>query len=160
MTRLLLLLSLWMLAATSLAGDYREIDWLELIPPDEIAQLDKLQNSIDHEGSAPAFQWESARTVAKMDGAEGKLVGYIVPISVSPRNEILEFFLVPFFGACIHVPPPPPNQIVHVKPAEPLPMVDIWDPYWVEGTVRIRPVENTTAKAAYAIDPVRIVRYE
>lgn len=160
MKRILLFLSLWLLAVAALAKDYREIDWLELMPPEEIALLEKLQSSIDHEGTGPVSQFESAKTVDKMDGVEGKLVGYIVPIGVSPQNEILEFFLVPYFGACIHVPPPPPNQIIHVKPDKPLPMVDIWDPYWVEGTVRIRKVENAMAKSSYAIDPVRVVPYQ
>mgnify|MGYP000211942351 CR=1 FL=1 len=147
-------------AAPVVSGAAEEIDWLELMPEDEIRMLEEMAGMIDHSGDGPPMEFNSTRTVPEVDGREGKVVGYIVPLSINETNQILEFFLVPYFGACIHVPPPPPNQLIHVKPAEPLPMVNIWDPYWVEGTVRIRPIENSMAKASYAIDPVRIVPYE
>lgn len=142
------------------AQEYPEIDWLELMPEDEIKALEEMQGMIDHSGDAPPMEFNSDRTVPEVDGRNGKIVGYIVPLSVSETNEILEFFLVPYFGACIHVPPPPPNQLIHVKAATPIPMVNIWDPYWVEGSVHIRPIENSMAKASYSMDPVRVVPYE
>jgi uncharacterized protein len=142
------------------AQDFPEIDWLELMPEDEIKMLEEMQGMIDHSGDAPAMEFNSTRTVPEVDGRNGKIVGYIVPLSVNETNEILEFFLVPYFGACIHVPPPPPNQLIHVKADKPIPMVNIWDPYWVEGSVRIRPIENSMAKASYSMDPVRVVPYE
>ena len=146
--------------APASAQDYPEIDWLELMPEDEVRALEEMQNVIDHSGDAPQSEVMSDRTVPEMDGREGKIVGYIVPLSVSETNEILEFFLVPYFGACIHVPPPPPNQLIHVKADEPIPMVNIWDPYWVEGSVHVRTIENSMAKASYTMEPVRVVPYE
>jgi hypothetical protein len=50
-----------------------------------------------------------------LDGQNIRLPGYIVPLEVSEEGRTTEFLLVPYFGACIHVPPPPSNQIVHVK---------------------------------------------
>ena len=158
--RLLISLLFLITPALAPAEEFREIDWLELMPPEEIELLEKMQDSIDHSGMMSMEQVGSSATVLAMDGTRGKMVGYIVPISISSRNEILEFFLVPYFGACIHVPPPPPNQIIHVKPAQPMPMIEIWDPYWVEGTLRIRKIENTMASASYAIDPVNVVPYQ
>lgn len=158
--RLLIPLLFLIVPALSPAEEFREIDWLELMPPEEVEALERMVESIDHSGMGSMEQFGSDATVAAMDGARGKMVGYIVPISISPRNEIIEFFLVPYFGACIHVPPPPPNQIIHVRPERPMPMIEIWDPYWVEGTVRIRKIENTMAKASYAIDAVNVVPYQ
>lgn len=158
--RLLPLVLFALMAALPLrAEELKEIDWIELMPAEEVAKLEALNESVDHSGDSPGFTWESANTVPEMDGRRGKLPGYIVPISVSPKNEILEFFLVPYFGACIHVPPPPPNQILYVKPKEPLPMVHIWDAFWVEGTIRIQEVKNEMAHSAYAIELDKVEPY-
>lgn len=141
------------------AEELKEIDWMELMPPEELAKLEALSQSVDHSGSAADYSWESATPVLSMEGRRGKLPGYIVPISVSPKNEILEFFLVPYFGACIHVPPPPPNQIIYIKPKEPLPMVHIWDAYWVHGTFRLQTVQNELGASAYSIELVKVELY-
>ena len=57
--------------------------------------------------------WDNAPTNPKMDGARVRLPGYVVPLE-EVKGELKEFLLVPYFGACIHSPPPPANQIVHV----------------------------------------------
>jgi hypothetical protein len=151
------------LAATApaIASDLREIDWLEMIPPDELAELEKMSEiQIDHNSETPAPVLGSARTVQKMDGVQGKLPGYIVPLATDERNRVTEFFLVPYYGACIHVPPPPANQIVYVKPDEPVENVQIWSPYWIEGTMQIRQQQNEVASASYSFDATRIVPYQ
>ena len=58
--------------------------------------------------------WDNAPTNPKMDGARVRLPGYVVPLE-EVKGELKEFLLVPYFGACIHSPPPPANQIVHVR---------------------------------------------
>ncbi|MEC8427830.1 MAG: DUF3299 domain-containing protein, partial [Pseudomonadota bacterium] len=65
---------------------------------------------------------------------------------------ITEFFLVPFFGACIHVPPPPPNQIIYAKYPVGLKLEALYDPFWITGTLRATITENDMATSAYAID--------
>ncbi len=143
------------------ASELREIDWLEMIPPDELAELEKMSEiEIDHNSDAPAPILGSGRTVEKMDGAKGKLPGYIVPLQTDARNRVTEFFLVPYYGACIHVPPPPGNQIVYVKPEQPIENVEIWNPYWIEGTMRIQPQSNDVASASYSFDATRILPYQ
>ena len=59
---------------------------------------------------------------------------------------------MPYFGACIHVPPPPANQIVYGRLDEPIEMVNIWDAFWMEGTLNIEDVSNETADSAYTMD--------
>jgi hypothetical protein len=52
------------------------------------------------------------------------------------QTEMNEFLLVPFVGACIHVPPPPPNQIILVRSREPVEIGGLFDPVWVTGEFR------------------------
>jgi len=140
----------------------REIDWLELMPPEDLAALQAM-GEIDHSGygeDAAAGPMNDAmtstKTVAKMNGAKGKIPGYVVPVAFDDRGRITELFLVPYFGACIHMPPPPPNQIIHIKPKTPLPAGQIWDAYWAVGTVRIAMTENDMALSAYSMDLDRL----
>jgi len=159
----LLFLSLALTLSTAAAAntELREIDWLDMIPPDELAELENMPPiELDHSGATPAPVLGSSRTVPAMDGVEGRLPGYIVPLAADDKNRVTEFFLVPYYGACIHVPPPPGNQIVHVKLDRPIANVQIWNPYWIEGTLRIRGTSNEVAQAAYAFDVDRVVPYE
>jgi hypothetical protein len=63
---------------------------------------------------------------------DGELVRYLLSLEVSGKD-ITEFLLVPWVGACIHTPPPPPNQIVHVKADRPVGNVSLFMPIWVTG---------------------------
>ncbi len=133
-------------------SNVRLIDWLELMPEAERKALEELSMSIDHSGDGPSYDFSSVTTVAKMDGVTGRLAGYVVPIEYDDKGRISELFVVPYFGACIHLPPPPPNQIIHVKPDEPIEARDMWEPYWAIGTLRIANVSNEMAEAAYSME--------
>jgi len=67
-----------------------------------------------------------------LNGQTVRLPGYLLPLEFSGR-QVSEFLLVPWVGACIHTPPPPPNQIVHVKPEKPVEMSGMFAPVWVTG---------------------------
>lgn len=69
---------------------------------------------------------------AELDGQNVRMPGYILPLEFSGKD-ITEFLLVPYVGACIHTPPPPPNQIVHVKSDKPIANVTVFSPVWVTG---------------------------
>ncbi len=69
---------------------------------------------------------------AELDGQTVRMPGYILPLEFSGKD-ITEFLLVPYVGACIHTPPPPPNQIVHVKSDKPIANVTVFSPVWVTG---------------------------
>lgn len=145
--------------APASAQEFPEIDWLELMPEDEIRALEAMQNTIDHSGDAPAMEFDSDRTVAEMDGREGKIVGYIVPLSVSETNEILEFFLVPYFGACIHVPPPPANQLIHVMPDKPIPGKWNMGAVWVSGVLTVARFDSELGNAGYQLRGIKVEEY-
>ncbi|GAB3741125.1 DUF3299 domain-containing protein [Silanimonas algicola] len=137
-------------------SDVREIDWLELLPPEDLKALEEMPE-IDHEGQMQMPQvMSSTKTVAAMDGVKGKVPGYLVPIAFDDQQRVTEMFLVPYFGACVHVPPPPPNQLIYIKPENPIELGNLWDAYWVHGTVRASLVENAMATSAYAMELDRL----
>lgn len=137
-------------------SDVREIDWLELLPPEDLKALEEMPE-VDHQGQMQMPQaMTSTKTVAAMDGVKGKVPGYLVPIAFDDQQRVTEMFLVPYFGACVHVPPPPPNQLIYIKPKNPIELGNLWDAYWVHGTVRASLVENAMATSAYAMELDRL----
>lgn len=136
-----------------------EIDWLALMPPEDIKALEAMPE-IEHDGSGPQVSFTSEKVVEAMNGVKGKLAGYIVPLEADAEGRMVDFFLVPYFGACIHMPPPPPNQIIYVKPKQPVPMTEIWDAYWIHGTLRVARQQNDVAVAVYSMELDRIERVE
>jgi len=133
-------------------AEVREIEWMDLMPEEEAeAWLDD-QGGVQHSGAGPANTFQSHATVGELDGQEIRLPGFVVPVETTAEGKLKEFFLVPYFGACIHVPPPPANQIIYGRLEEPVDMVNIWDAFWMEGTLNIEDVSNETADSAYTMD--------
>lgn len=84
----------------------------------------------------------AAETInAKLDRTRVRILGYALPLEMNGRN-VNEFLLVPYVGACIHEPTPPPNQIVHVKYAQGFESSGLYTPVWVEGPIRTVRVES------------------
>jgi uncharacterized protein len=75
--------------------------------------------------------------VPALDGANVRIAGYLLPIEFE-GDKVTEFLLVPFVGACIHVPPPPANQIVHVRYEEGFTTRGLFAPVWVNGAMATR----------------------
>ena len=166
-----LLLSLLLLPLLSHA-EPPELDWLELMPREDQKALEAMPE-ISHETpeaagtfgqqgglkqqarDLPAVMY-SKKTVARLDGKEVRLGGYPVPLESDAEGKSTLLFLVPYPGACIHVPPPPPNQIVLVRYPEGIVLDDIYAPLWVDGTLHIEPVENELAEAVYALDATSV----
>lgn len=115
LTVLLLAFALLLGSAVARAAP-RELTWSQLIPagaPPAPAPLPihDLANALSEAGPAASQQSPNAPVVKALDGIEAKLPGYIVPLEISEAGLVTEFLLVPYYGACIHVPPPPSNQI-------------------------------------------------
>ena len=73
---------------------------------------------------------------AELNGKMIRIPGYLLPLEFEDKK-VIEFLLVPWVGACIHTPPPPPNQIVHVKLASGFDMGDnMFTPVWVNGVMK------------------------
>lgn len=91
------------------------------------------------------------RVVNELNGKRVRIGGYVVPLDFEATT-IKEFLLVPFVGACIHVPPPPANQIVYVKSEKGVEIAGQFDPVWVTGTMKTEPAFTGLADAGYTID--------
>lgn len=102
--------------------------------------------------------WDNAPTVAAMDGATVKLPGYLVPLETS-KDGLKEFLLVPYFGACIHSPPPPANQIIHVVTPKAVKGFRSMDTVWVSGTLRTQRQNSMMGTSAYRMEAVVVERY-
>ncbi|AZE51457.1 putative lipoprotein [Pseudomonas chlororaphis] len=165
------LLALLMLVALPLwAAEPRDLAWSEMIPPDAPAEvpnmkplhdLSQMSDALAAE-SAPAARQEmpNAPVVQSLDGLSVRLPGYIVPLEVSEEGRTTEFLLVPYFGACIHVPPPPSNQIVHVKSQVGVKLDELYQPYWIEGPMQVKASTSEIADAGYQMEAQKIYVYE
>jgi hypothetical protein len=75
-------------------------------------------------------------TNKELDGSPVRMPGYLLPLEFD-GDKVTEFFLVPYVGACIHTPPPPPNQIVHVRTEQGYTTDGgLYTPVWVSGTMK------------------------
>jgi hypothetical protein len=152
------------------ASNFREITWLDLVPKDWKPQeaLDRKRAESLDDGSALAQQMmkelrrilDTAPTVAALDGADIRMPGYVVPLEHGPDG-LREFLLVPYFGACIHEPPPPANQIVHVVSAQPVPGFQTMSAVWVHGKLKTSRRENGgVGVSGYSMDLARMEPYK
>lgn len=170
MIRILRLLcaSLLLLSSTLVCAAV-EIAWEELVPaelrelqetPLPVHAISALGDLNEEDFGDPALQLEpAAPVVADMHGRRIKLPGYIVPLGITEAMEVEEFLLVPYFGACIHVPPPPSNQIVHVRSTSGIKLADLYQPFWITGVVQVEHMESELANAGYRIEEAGIEPY-
>lgn len=150
--------------------DLRVLTWQEMIPPDAppvklitapIHDLSKMADALSMEAAPAAHQLApDAPVVKSLDGQRVRLPGYIVPLEVSEEGRVTEFLLVPYFGACIHVPPPPPNQIVHVTSELGVKVDELYQPYWIEGPMQVKSSTSELADAGYQMEADKILVYE
>lgn len=91
------------------------------------------------------------RVVTALNGTRVKIGGYVVPLDFESTT-VKEFLLVPFVGACIHVPPPPANQIVYVKTDKGFEVQGTFDPVTVTGTIKTETAFTGIADAGYSIN--------
>jgi hypothetical protein len=98
-----------------------------------------------------------APVVAALDGKRVRIGGYVVSLDFD-ATRVKEFLLVPFVGACIHVPPPPANQIVYVKSEQGLDVSGTFDPVWVTGTLKVATAFTGLAEAGYSLVADKVER--
>lgn len=146
----------------------RDLDWDDMVPKDwnPRAAIDKLGLDRLEDGDPRATlmlekiraDWDRAPVVKALDGVKVRVPGFIVMLDGDARG-VSEFLLVPYFGACIHVPPPPSNQIVHVRPATRVPEKLASYPVWVTGTMRTVQSTTSMASAGYRIEAAQVEEY-
>ena len=111
-----------------------------------LEQAEELEKELDQQGIdvdgllarrdeiAEKRRAQAYSVVEELNGKSIRMPGYVLPVEFDGQK-VIEFFLVPYFGACIHVPPPPPNQMVYVKSDVGIETKGLFDPVWVEGTI-------------------------
>ncbi|MCI2260784.1 DUF3299 domain-containing protein [Xanthomonas indica] len=111
---------------------------------------------IDHSGTQRAAQFGSSQVVKGLEGKRFALDGYVVPLESDDQGKVSELLFVPFYGACIHVPPPPPNQILHVVLRTPIDLPELWDPFHLQGRLHLADFKAVIANATYEAEDATI----
>lgn len=151
-----------------------EISWEQLIPEGfspvqsplenmSREQLDKLFDGSEESEKEIAEIEEMmayAPVVENLDGQRVRLPGYVVPLDFDGQSKMKEFLLVPYYGACIHTPPPPANQVVHANAQEAIVVEDTYMPVWAIGTISTETVKSNLAESGYRLKVERIEPYE
>ena len=159
---------------------FETIEWPDLMPPEVLAillnppeyiaeiedgsaedQISSQMKSAVNQSEEDAYQQELVSTDVNenLDGAMIRIPGFVVPLEFDEEQTISQFFLVPYFGACLHMPPPPPNQIILVNAPKGIQMSALYDPFWIEGQLSTSFQENDMATSAYAMQLQRIEPY-
>ncbi|MEP4959634.1 MAG: DUF3299 domain-containing protein [Roseobacter sp.] len=141
------------------AENYIDLDWEDLMPEGQTAIPQIFQGLIDHTGpSLSSEQPESTGVRSEWNGQIVRLPGFIVPFDYSGTG-VTTFILVPFVGACIHVPPPPANQLVLVTTEEPYESAGLFEAVNVIGKFGISSITTHLAKIGYALSADHIEPY-
>ena len=158
-THFLMLLSAVLISFASIANPPKEIFWEDLIPQGHV-QIDS-QAQANHEGSEQNWVQPDldAPVVKALDGQSVSLPGFVVPLE-GDSELITEFLLVPYFGACIHVPPPPPNQLVHVTIKGGVPIDSLYDAIVVTGVIKTQTWSGEIAQVGYQMQAVGVAPFE
>ena len=160
------------------AKEPKTLEWDNLMPPGYVESI--LEQSLQQTPTESSFfDWDdnsdeaqkaydelkaklsTAPIVPELNNQYVRLAGFLVPLDFDFDTETFsEFLLVPYFGACIHVPPPPSNQVVYGTASKPL--KETWLDYavWASGTLTTESASSEYAFAGYTMRGVEIVEYE
>lgn len=134
------------------------LNWPELMPADYFPEPQLFVFEVGPKAALMAKALKTTPVVESLNGQEISLAGYVVPL-VTTEDAISEFLLVPNFGACIHVPPPPANQIVYVVAKYPLPFEESWDPVVINGTLLSEAEMSEYGAAGYRMNDAILTPY-
>jgi hypothetical protein len=161
---------------------FRDLSWEDLIPEVELETMSRMMQLTRNPHGIPldpdrkmSDQIDEAMGIMNDPDYDGlmnsinvrnelnqqdiRLPGYVVPVDIGADSSVTAFFLVPYYGACIHVPPPSPNQIVFVIFKEGLKMDELWKPYYVSGTLFTEMHESDLATTAYSMTAATVEEY-
>ncbi|NVK56773.1 MAG: DUF3299 domain-containing protein [Alteromonadaceae bacterium] len=155
------------------AKTYTEIEWTDLMPQDDLSALldpPEFLNEIEdgsQQDSVEALNQRqlndekaqryrealiSTRIIDEFNGKAVRIPGYIVPLEQNQNREVTAFFVVPYFGACLHMPPPPPNQVLYVSFKDGIALENLQQPYWFEGTLTVEVNQHELGTSAYTFN--------
>lgn len=125
---------------------YIHLEWDSLMPANFGAQLtDEASSGVE--------------LVQELIGKKVSIPGFVVPLDLDGES-VVKFLFVPYMGACIHVPPPPPNQLIYAEINRGLVLEDPWMPLEIYGTLGAEYVETDLGAAGYTMDVDTIMAFE
>ena len=149
-------------------GTSRTVTWDELMPVGwdpmkefKTADLSRMGDADPRASEMLAklrSMWDDAPIRSDLDGQRIRLPGYVVPIEMG-KTGLSEFLLVPYFGACIHTPPPPSNQIVHVRLNKRVHGINSMDTVWIDGVVTVKRATSLMGTSAYRMEVAGVSPY-
>lgn len=157
--------------ASANSATAREIRWEDLMPSDwdpykelraksgggnPAAMVDGTPQAMERMREVRKI-WDNAPANKALVGQAVKLPGFVVPLEET-KEGLKEFLLVPYFGACIHSPPPPANQIIHVVSSKPV-KFQAMDTVWVSGTLGLSRHESEMGVSGYQMMAASVTRY-
>lgn len=136
-----------------------DLEWSDLLPKGETPLPAELQGLVQHDqGSLMSQQPESTAVRADWNGRTVRLPGFMVPLDYDGTG-VTAFILVPYVGACIHVPPPPANQLVLVTTERPYETDGLFEAVTVTGMFGVAAALTGLAEVGYALSADRIEPY-
>jgi hypothetical protein len=168
MRTLFLIAALFCFTPLQAADEYKEIKWEELVPKgwDPTKEFKALNLATLQDSDPRAMEaldkmkalFDNAPTEPAMAGKKVRLPGFVIPLE--RKGELTtEFLIVPYFGACIHTPPPPANQIIHAVLSKPVKMSSM-EPVWTSGTLSLKTADTPWGKAGYRMLADKVAPYE
>jgi hypothetical protein len=155
-------------AETGRPGTPRTITWEALVPAgwDPFKDFKDINFQMMDDGDPRANEWlkkmrqawDEAPVNAELVGQQVRIPGFVVPLEDS-KEGLKEFLLVPYFGACIHSPPPPANQIIHVLPNPPVKGVRSMDTVWISGKLTTGKTDTYMGASGYRIEATSVSPY-
>ncbi len=148
---------------------FKEVDWEVLVPKDwdpmkdmknlDLSQMDDADPRVMKAMERMKKIWSDAPVEPSLNGARIRIPGFIVPLDAQ-RKELKEFLLVPYFGACIHTPPPPANQIIHGVAVKRLKEAEMMSAVWVSGTLETVRSDTEFGTSGYRLKAELITPYK
>lgn len=130
------------------------LEWADLMPePDPQVVDDYRSGQIDLEKALAYLDKLSNTSVDDLDSTYGRIPGYLIPLNMDKNQKATELLLVPTLGACVHVPPPPPNQTIYIKLDEGIKVSEAgYTPYWITGNLIVEKNTSEYTDTLYSID--------
>ncbi|GAC21058.1 hypothetical protein GARC_4116 [Paraglaciecola arctica BSs20135] len=159
---------------------YETLEWIALMPQDDLdALMDPPDFLLDIQDGSEQDSMEtfgeispddlktqrfqqalrSTQVIDTYDNMAIRLPGFIVPLQTNEAQLVTEFFIVPYFGACLHMPPPPPNQIIYAELEKGFALDNLYDAFWFEGVLSTEIIQNDLGASAYRMRLDNVIPY-
>lgn len=137
----------------------REVTWDDLMPPVDQEIVRKYEaEEISYEEALEYMVKLGEIPVESLNQSRVRIPGYLVPLNIDKNQMATELLLVPGLGACIHVPPPPPNQTIYIRYDKGIKVTEAgYTPYWLEGVIKVERHKSEYTEVVYAmvVDSIR-----